>query len=725
MEVFGRYQIQEKLGQGGMGVVYRAFDSVLQRIVALKLVLSPEELDPEMRERFFREARAAGHLTHKNIVTIYDLGEHEGKPYLAMEYLEGEDLQRRLARPERMSLGHRLDLASEISQGVEYAHSHGVIHRDIKPANIYITEDGGAKILDFGLARLVTSQLTKSNMLMGTLNYMAPEQVRGERADQRSDVFSVGVVLYELLGGRKAFEGDSVASTLYKILQEAPVPLLRVDPAIPLELTHIVERAIAKLRDERYPDMSALRRDLDAYRDYYRASGPTTPLPKFITVSSTSGPQASTQPTVVVRDPSAQMRPASGAGAATLSGYLAGRSARNLVIAAGALLVAVGGWYVVRKAAEPAPVPSSSAPVQPSEDRIAARLRVAQQALDAKQFGAALTAAEALLVEAPQNAGARRVRQAAREGAVQDALARGSRHLASGETSEAIKAAGEALAFAPDNAEARRILDQAAARTSSPDADVAHRRMNEARAAADQAGARKQAASAFGTASRAGQDADRLYKAKRFADAAARYYEASGLYHRAEVAARSSRPVAVAPPSSPSSQTPAAPPPPTDTEPPSAPKPSVSVAPPPVLTPPAPAAAPISAPPPAAAPIPAPAPETPPAPAAEERITELLGRYKEALEARSIDQLKRIWPSLSGSAEGAIRQDFQHAARITVDLVDPQVSVSGATGRVTFTRRYSLITIEGQRPQSTSNVVVEVKRAGNTWVIDGIRFTPR
>src|SRR6185369_6544708 len=153
MESFGRYELQDRLGQGGMGVVFRAFDTVLQRVVALKLVLTPEGLDPEMRERFFREARAAGLLTHKNIVTIYDLGEHDGTPYLAMEYLEGEDLQRRLARPERMSLAHRVDLAIEICQGVEYAHSHGVIHRDVKPANIYITDDGGAKILDFGLAR--------------------------------------------------------------------------------------------------------------------------------------------------------------------------------------------------------------------------------------------------------------------------------------------------------------------------------------------------------------------------------------------------------------------------------------------------------------------------------------------------------------------------------------------------------------------------------------------
>src|SRR5881227_1218988 len=128
METFGRYQLQEKLGQGGMGVVYRAFDTVLERTVALKLVLTPEGLDPELRDRLFREARAAGNLKHRNIVTIYDLGECEGRPYLAMEYLDGEDLQRRLARPERMSLRHKIDLAIEICQGVEYAHAHGVIH---------------------------------------------------------------------------------------------------------------------------------------------------------------------------------------------------------------------------------------------------------------------------------------------------------------------------------------------------------------------------------------------------------------------------------------------------------------------------------------------------------------------------------------------------------------------------------------------------------------------
>ncbi len=485
MEMFGRYRLQDKLGQGGMGVVYRAFDTVLERIVALKLVLTPEGLDPELRERFFREARAAGHLSHKNIVTIYDLGEHEGRPYLAMEYLDGEDLQRRLARPERMTLSHKLRLAIEICEGVEYAHSHGVIHRDLKPANIYITESGGAKILDFGLARLMTSQLTRSNMFMGTLNYMAPEQVRGERADQRSDVFAVGVVLYELLGGRKAFEGDSVASTLYKILQETPEPLGKIDPAVPQELAAIVERALAKLRDERHPDMSALRRDLEAYQELRRASGPTTPLPVPAFAPSMAGPARMAQP--------------------------AERSGRSIAIAAGVILVvAAGAWFVVDRARRPGSAPGSTATVERAEDPIAAGLRGARQAFEARQYGAALSGAEAVLLQSPQNAEAQRIRAAARQAAVEDALQRGSRHLKNSETSDAIQAAGEALALAPDNADARHILEQAGARTSGADAETARRRMTEARVAAEGAGARTHAASAFNKAVRAGQDADRL-----------------------------------------------------------------------------------------------------------------------------------------------------------------------------------------------------------------------
>jgi serine/threonine-protein kinase len=217
-----------------------AEETALGRKVAVKLIANLEAGE-EIRERFFREARAAGQLSHKNIITIHDLGDHEGQPFLAMEYLEGQDLQHRMAAHIPMSLSRKLDLAIEVCEAVEYAHEHGIIHRDIKPANIFITTAGTAKILDFGLARLITSELTNSNMMMGTLNYMAPEQVRGERADHRSDIFSTGVVLYELFGGRRAFEGDSFGATLYKILEEVPTPLRELDATLPPEIDAIVD----------------------------------------------------------------------------------------------------------------------------------------------------------------------------------------------------------------------------------------------------------------------------------------------------------------------------------------------------------------------------------------------------------------------------------------------------------------------------------------------------
>ncbi|MGH9307994.1 MAG: serine/threonine-protein kinase, partial [Vicinamibacterales bacterium] len=249
-------------------MVYRAHDTLLERVVALKVIAASINDNPELRERFFREARAAGQLSHRHIITIHDLGEHEGQPYLAMEYLTGEDLQRRLARPEAMSLLRKLEIAAEICDGLSYAHRRGVIHRDIKPANIFITDDGIVKILDFGLARMVASEVTASNMMLGTLNYMAPEQVRGERTDHRADIFSFGVVFYEILSGRKAFQGDSYATTLYKILQEVPDPLLSIDATLPSEVVRIVEKSLAKPRDERYQDLTDLARDLALVRQH-------------------------------------------------------------------------------------------------------------------------------------------------------------------------------------------------------------------------------------------------------------------------------------------------------------------------------------------------------------------------------------------------------------------------------------------------------------------------
>jgi serine/threonine-protein kinase len=268
MEKIGKYQILEKLGQGGMGVVYKALDTLIERVVAVKMVAANLDSDPELRARFFREGRSAGRLSHKNIVTIFDLGEDHGTAYIAMEFLEGEDLREKILHGETMDLQTKLRLIWEVCSGLVHAHERSVIHRDIKPANIFITMAGEAKILDFGLARTTVSDLTTSGHALGTPNYMSPEQVRGEKVDYRTDIFSVGVLFYELLTYKKAFQGDSFASTIYKILQNEPEPIESIDPEIPLELCAIAYKALAKDRDQRYQTLRLMLEDLARYTGF-------------------------------------------------------------------------------------------------------------------------------------------------------------------------------------------------------------------------------------------------------------------------------------------------------------------------------------------------------------------------------------------------------------------------------------------------------------------------
>jgi serine/threonine-protein kinase len=668
MQSFGRYELYEQLGQGGMGVVFRAHDTVLQRIVALKLVGVSYADDPEMRERFFREARAAAQLTHKNIVTVYDLGEHEGRPYLAMEYLAGEDLQRRLAHHDKMPVMRRLEIAIEICHGVEHAHAHGIVHRDLKPANIYLAENAGVKILDFGLARPMASQLTHSNMLMGTLNYMAPEQVRAERADQRSDIFSLGVVLYELFGGRKAFDGDSVASTLYKILEEVPEPLPNLDPELPPALWPIVERALAKNREDRYQQVSALAGDLHEIVHPPSVSVVSSQVSAAPVSRVGSNPPVSMEsaPTVPPSAPPAMTT--APPGSAAPGRRIAGAAG---LVAAVAIVAAGTAWFVVHRSRPSTPESTQSA--------VTSSVPASQQSPPAGQTPP--SASPSTPTPAP---------------------------------AETAPAAADGKVVTP--AEGAAI----AARQQS---DAARGRMAESRAAAQAAGAPEHAATAFRNAERRAQDGDRLVRARKYDDAAAKYYEASGLFRDAEAAARS----ATAAPSAP------APVESTQQKPPQqgagAPLPGTAQATPLPLppTPPAPVTQPQTAPAPAVTPSrsSSPPPAAPQGPSDDERVAELINRYREALEARNLDRLKQLWPSLGGAAEVAIRDEFQHANRISVQISSPQIALNGGSGRVTFVRNYSLVTVDGQRLQSSSNVTMDVRRAGAGWVIESVRFSPR
>jgi serine/threonine-protein kinase len=262
VQKIGKYEIVAELGQGGMGVVYKARDPFIGRLVALKTITPELVSDPEILERFYREAQAAGTLQHPNIVTIYDLGEADGRPYIAMEFVEGESLQSIIDRRARIPLAAKLKLVQQFCEGLGHAHKRGFVHRDVKPANILVTNDGTVKVVDFGIVHLESTDLTKPRTFLGTIQYASPEQINDEHADNRSDIWSVTCVVYELIAYKKAFEGSNVAAIIAKLLTVEPEPLSICCPGVPVELDTIITRGLKKNIDERYQSLDEMLSDL-------------------------------------------------------------------------------------------------------------------------------------------------------------------------------------------------------------------------------------------------------------------------------------------------------------------------------------------------------------------------------------------------------------------------------------------------------------------------------
>ena len=301
---FGHYRILQKLGSGGMGAVYKAEDSQLGRTVALKFIHSHLANDPQALDRFHREARAASALNHPNICTVFDFGKHEDRCYIVLEYLEGQSLKQAILHSE-LSLSDIVQIAIHVASALDAAHSKRIIHRDIKPANIFLTEHSGCKLLDFGLAKLIyspssplvsDSQLegetvplsTASGLLVGTVDYMAPEQLQGGTLDARTDLFAFGLVLYEMVTGVNPFVGRSPTSTIANILKEEPDPPARRNPRLPSDLAAIIQRCLQKNPPERYPSARALLDDLLRVRNRLQFDRPLESGPMSSAASASS-----------------------------------------------------------------------------------------------------------------------------------------------------------------------------------------------------------------------------------------------------------------------------------------------------------------------------------------------------------------------------------------------------------------------------------------------------
>ncbi|MBU1215428.1 MAG: serine/threonine protein kinase [Gammaproteobacteria bacterium] len=295
----GRYEVISELGQGAMGVVYKARDPLIDREVAIKTInlsLALEERE-EYEARFYQEAKAAGRLSHPNIVTIYDVGRTGDIAYIAMEYLHGRELRDVLNENKTLPVSQVLDIIIQVAQGLAYAHEHEIVHRDVKPSNVMIVRDGHVKITDFGIARMASAAVrTQTGMVLGSPKYMSPEQVLGKLTDQRSDIFSLGVMLYEMLTGHVPFIGENVNAIMYQTLNAIPAPPSNANPSVPEMLNYIVAKALAKDLEARYQNAGEMVNDLRACRETLpRDTGVAQPAKRTATITrSTDGDDSKT-----------------------------------------------------------------------------------------------------------------------------------------------------------------------------------------------------------------------------------------------------------------------------------------------------------------------------------------------------------------------------------------------------------------------------------------------
>ncbi len=374
METIGKYRIEEKIGSGGFGEVFRAYDPLIKRHVAIKTCGSD---DQNVADRFYVEAEIGGNLHHRNVTTVYDFGIHEGLPYLVQEYLSGEDLDVKVKRRDYLPYTEKLLYLLQIARGLAYAHSQGYIHRDVKPANIRILEDGTAKIMDFGIAKLAQQEsgLTQTGMTLGTAAYLSPEQVRGDGVDLRTDIFSFGILAYELLTYQRPFKGDQISAVIYNLLHSEPEPITAHWPGAPPEMVALVDRCLRKDAGQRFADGSDLVRELEKLKTRGRGDRRpeavvTRPVRTSPPPANVAGPGDSPQTTTSTHGASGleyDLTPDRLPAVEDVAIETTGRSTRSTAISLAILMIlavaaAAGGWWLGMrgKPAEPGDAPESS-----------------------------------------------------------------------------------------------------------------------------------------------------------------------------------------------------------------------------------------------------------------------------------------------------------------------------------------------------------------------------
>ena len=715
--MIGRYRVVRLIAHGGMGSLYLARDPAIDRTIAIKLL--QEGFDDEAaRERFAREARATGRLRHPNIVTVFDVGEHDKRPFIAMEYVPGETLEQLIRRRAPLSIADRLAILEDVCSGLHFAHTEGILHRDIKPANVILDVSGTIKILDFGLARASDSGITRAGDQLGTLNYMSPEQVVGGHLDHRSDVYAVGVLAYELLSYEKAFPGTMQDGTMYRILNTKPAPLETVMPGVDPEIPRIIERAMLNEPDKRYQDLEHLREDFATLRVRLVGPevGPTSDADADTTIKPASAgdgsPHALTPMPIrrsrgralagVARDSSPLMReaPASSAGTFALGSAddptMPARSVRRqqqqrkrLVLAgaaAAALTVMLAAAFYRSAMRDRTPNPAGGDP--------------APKATPSAQGSAPAASSP------PSAAEDRGQDRRALDERLSALRATARRQITAGQRPQLLETLSAGLVLDAGDVELNGLMDELKR--------AARQLTGQARANASRRGATEDSSLEFRDGRAREREGDALDRSGDRAQAIRALWAATELYDRASrVTAQTAAPPA-APAPAPQPPAPVAkidpPPPPPERQPTPAPPPAPLG----VEKPPQPA------------PLVKPEPSTPaPADVARDArtsdaaaIQDALGRYADAYRTRDIAAVRKVLPSLSAQQLRGLEKDLSNYRSYSVEVASPRISIDHDTATASCQVTRSFVTRNGVAGGHTVATTFHLKKIDGSWVID-------